>query len=413
MEAKVKKEDLFSPQGHPARPEHPEHPRRGTARDAGPLSRSPLGPYVLNRLPADLAAVTQGRSTYARLAAEQCRVLSAAGADDGPLAADPSCAPLVQLDLLFMLNGYLPAGPAAFPRPLLAALAAQCDRYPSLDPHMSYELLIDVNCAEWETTGHIRVFSDGELGRLERDFYLGHHLAEPAVRGAFDRLSSLVLEPDAVDPAAALEEALRGLDDFRRYMAQYGRLPREAFQAFRHYHMGHPGGARGASGAFMPSVQLLELALLAPTASYELYLDQSLPYFPAWSRSLVSEWRERSRGGDNVVQAVLDGRLKLDRRAAVALLGVIDTFVNFRMVHLGVTRKAIPEAFEPSTRPTRQSILAQGGERDFLGGVRPGDGRGDEPGTSGFSVHNVLTNAVHRLLTARHRLAETLGPVTD
>ncbi|MFD0391919.1 hypothetical protein ACFQ3Z_00925 [Streptomyces nogalater] len=110
---------------------------------------------------------------------------------------------------------------------------------------------------------------------------------------------------------------------------------------------------------------------------------------------------------------MLDGRLKLDRRAAVALLGVIDTFVNFRMVHLGVTRKAIPEAFEPSTRPTRQSILAQGGERDFLGGVRPGDGRGDEPGTSGFSVHNVLTNAVHRLLTARHRLAETLGPVTD
>ncbi|WP_405454060.1 hypothetical protein OG399_44075 [Streptomyces achromogenes] len=410
MEAKVKKEDLFSPQGHTDRPELPERPRRGPAPDADSLLRSPLGPYVLNRLPADLAAVTQGRSTYEQLAAEQCRVLRAAGAEDGPLATDPSTAPLVQLDLLFMLNGYLPAGPTAFPRPLLAALAAQCDRYPSLDPHMSYELLIDVNCAEWETTGHIRVFSDGDLGRLEGDFYLGHHLAEPAVRGAFDRVSSLVLEPHAVDPAAALEEARRGLDDFRRYMAQYGRLPREAFQAFRPYHMGHPGGARGASGAFMPSVQLLELALLAPTALYELYLDQSLAYFPAWSRPVVSEWRERSRDGGNLVQAVLDGRLKPDRRAAVALLGVIDTFVDFRMVHLGVTRKAIPEAFERSARPTRQSILAQGGERDFLGGAGPGDGRGDELGTSGFSVHHVLTNAVHRLLTARRRVAETLGP---
>ncbi|MEU3526514.1 hypothetical protein AB0E62_22055 [Streptomyces sp. NPDC038707] len=409
----MKKEDLFSPQEHPARPGTPERSRRGPARDAGPLSRSPLGPYVLNRLPAELAAVAQGRGTYAQLATEQCRVLRAAGAEDGPLATDLSSARLVQLDLLFMLNGYLPAGPTAFPRPLLAALAAQCDRYPSLDPHMSYELLIDVNCAEWETTGHIRVFSDGDLGRLERDFYLGHHLAEPAARGAFDRLGSLVREPDAVDPAAALEEALRGLDDFRRYMAQYGRLPREAFQAFRRYHMGHPGGARGASGAFMPSVQLLELALLAPTALYERYLEQSLAYFPAWSRPVVSEWRERSRAGGNVVQAVLDGRLELDRRAAVALLGVIDRFVDFRMVHLGVTRKAIPEAFEPSARPTRQSILAQDGERDFLDGAGPGDGRGSERGTSGFSVHNVLTNAVHRLLSARRRLTETLGPVTD
>ncbi|MFF9001104.1 hypothetical protein [Streptomyces achromogenes] len=409
MEAKVKKEDLFSPQGHSGRPRLPGHPPHGAAQDAGSLLRSPLGPYVLNRLPAALAAVAQGRGTYEQLAAEQCHVLRAAGAEDGPLATDPSSARLVQLDLLFMLNGYLPAGPAAFPRPLLAALAAQCDRYPSLDPHMSYELLIDVNCAEWETTGHIRVFTEGDLGRLERDFYLGHHLAEPAVRGAFDRLSSLVLEPDAVDPAAALEEALRGLDDFRRYMARYGRLPREAFQAFRPYHMGHPGGARGASGAFMPSVQLLELALLAPTALYELYLDQSLAYFPAWSRPVVSEWRARSRAGDNVVQAVLDGRLKLDRRAAGALLGVIDTFVDFRMVHLGVTRKAIPEAFEPSARPTRRSILAQDGERDFLGGAGRGAGRGDELGTSGFSVHNVLTNAVHRLLRARRHVAEVLG----
>ncbi|GGM13749.1 hypothetical protein GCM10010129_67280 [Streptomyces fumigatiscleroticus] len=360
---------------------------------------------MLDQLPADLTAVAHGRSTYEQLAVKQCRVLRGLGDDTLP-AGDSSSASLLQLDLLFMLNGYLPAGPTAFPRPLLDAIAAQSARFPALDPHMSYELLIDVNCAEWERTGEIRVFSEGELGLLERDFYLGHRLAEPSVWTAFDRLRSLVLEPDAVDTAASLDEALRGLDDFRTYMAQYGRLPTEAFHAFRPYHMGYPGGPRGASGAFMPSVQLLELVLLPPTTQYGVYLDQSLPYFPTWSRPLVTEWRERSEKGDNVVQAVLGGRLKLDHRAVTALLAVIDRFTDFRMVHLGITRKALPEAFPPEAGPTRRDILAQPGERDILDP--------DDPGTSGFSVHNVLTNAVHRLLTARRRIAaSSVAPGTD
>ncbi|BCK66488.1 hypothetical protein Srufu_004410 [Streptomyces libani subsp. rufus] len=59
----------------------------------------------------------------------------------------------------------------------------------------------------------------------------------------------------------------------------------------------------------MPSVQLLELVLLPPTTQYGIYLDQSLPYFPTWSRPLITEWRELSRKGDNVVQSVLHGRL--------------------------------------------------------------------------------------------------------
>ncbi|MEX3104301.1 hypothetical protein [Streptomyces sp. ST1015] len=388
----MKKTELFS---------HTDNSRtanpRPTPTRTRSTPRSPLAPYVLDHLPADLDAVAHGRVTYEELAAKQRGVLHAL--DDGtPLATDAPSAALVQLDLLFMLNGYLPAGPEAFPRPLLDAIAAQCARFPALDPYLSYETLIDVNCAEWDRTGDIRVFSAGGLGLLERDFYLGHHLAEPPVRIAFELLRALVLEPAAVGTAALLEEALRCLDDFRSHMVQYGRLPTEAFHAFRRYHMSYPGGPRGASGAFMPSVQLLELVLLPPTPQYGVYLDQSLPYFPTWSRTLVTEWRALSRKGDNLVDAVLDGRLKLDDRAATALLRVIDTFTDFRMVHLGVTRKALPEAFASDAKPTRKAIAALGGERDILG-------EGD-PGTSGFSVHNVLTNAVYRLLAARRSLTE-------
>ncbi|WP_416968123.1 hypothetical protein [Streptomyces sp. 4F14] len=386
----MKKTDLFS---------RTEYPRHTPARTRTSPSRSPLAPYVLGHLPADLTAVAHGRGTYGELAAKQCRILREL--DDGiPQVTDADSAALLQLDLLFMLNGYLPAGPSAFPRPLLDAVAAQRARFPMLDLYLSYETLIDVNCAEWDRTGDIRVFSESRLGLLERDFYLGHHLAEPPARIAFDLLRALVLEPDAVGTAAFLEGALHSLDDFRSHMAQYGRLPTEAFHAFRPYHMSYPGGPRGASGAFMPSVHLLELVLLPPTPQYGVYLDESLPYFPTWARPLVTEWRTLSGQGDNVMDAVLDGRLKLDDRAATTLLRVIDTFTDFRMAHLGITRKALPEAFAADARPTRKAIAAQAGERDVLG-------RG-APGTSGFTVQGVLTNAVYRLLAARRSLTEFL-----
>jgi hypothetical protein len=386
----VKKEELFR---------RLETPPRGPA---GAL-RSPLSSYVLNELPADLTAVAQGRRTYGELAAKQSRILTALGPDGWP-AGDPLSASVARLDLLFLLNGYFPAGPASFPRLLLDTIAAHRARFPSLDPHMSYELLIDVNCAEWERGGHIRVFSEGGLGRSERDFYLGHYLSEPAVRTAYERLAPLVLEPGGTDTAAALEQAVECLDDFRLHMAQYHRLTAEAFRSFRRYHAGDPDGPRGASGAFMPSVQLLELVLLAPTPRYEVYLDQCMAYFPRWSRPLITAWRARSRAGGNLVQAVLDGRLVLDHRAATALLRLLDRFTDFRMVHLGITRRTLPEAFALRGAPTRARILAQGGEEDILDT--------DEPGTSGFSARNVLTNAAYRLLTARRRLAGFLGPVT-
>ncbi|MGY5052311.1 hypothetical protein ACWDE0_43260 [Streptomyces sp. 900105755] len=385
-EAVMKQEDLFSGMENPGRTPSSENLPERTLR---------IRNYVLSELPADLSAMSRQKMTYRDLAEKQSRVLEEASASTFPVD-DPAAARVTQLDLLFMLGGFLPAGPEAFPQPLVDAIASQRARHPTLDPHMSYELLIDVNCEQWQRHGHMRVFSEGELGRLERDFYLGHHLAEPAVRTAFDQLSSLLSEPASENLAHNMEETYRKLEEFRIDMARYGRLTKEAFTSFRRYHMGYEGGPRGASGAFMPSVQLLELVLVPPTEEYEVYLDQSMPYFPVWSRPLIAEQRAVSAKGENITQAVLDGRLKLDQQAVSTLLGIFDKFADFRMVHLGVTRKLIPEAFRESDRMTRKDIAAQTGERNILSG--------DTLGTSGFSVRNVLTNAVHRLLAARHEI---------
>ncbi|WP_329042221.1 hypothetical protein OHT61_28860 [Streptomyces sp. NBC_00178] len=385
----MKKDQLFTGLGGP--------PRGAVSADVSVAS--PLRSYVLDALPADLSAVAAGRMTYRELADRQGQLLSSL--EPHALRVDDlAVAQVIQLDLLFMVNGFLPGGPGAVPRHLSDAVAAQCARFPSLDPHMSYELLIDVNAGEWHRSGDMRVFTEGELGGLERDFYLGHHLSEPTVRSAFGLLCTLLQEPDSVDATETLGGVLRGLEEFRLYMAQYSKLTRDAFNSFRQYHMGHPGGPRGASGAFMPSVQLLELALLAPTTEYEVYLDQSMAYFPNWSRPLIAEWRETSRKGDNVVDAVLDGRLKLNDDATATLLNVIDKFADFRMVHLGVTRKTIPEAFPAGSVVTKKGIARQTGEADILDD--------QNPGTSGFSVHNVLVNSVYRLLEA-HRSVASLG----
>ncbi|MFF0388147.1 hypothetical protein ACFYS8_05555 [Kitasatospora sp. NPDC004615] len=355
-------------------------------------SPSPFRDYVLHDLPGDLAEVGRGGLTYRQLAFKQRELVSGVGV----VGDDPRAARVTQLDLLFMLGGFAPAGPLAAPRELTELISAQSARFRSLDPHLSYELLIDVNCEEYRRCGDIRVFSPGQLGTLERDFYLGHHLSEPWIRSAAYGLRTLITAPDAVKPVAVLDDAARCVAEFTSHMASYRRLSGEAFGRFRHFHMGHPGGPRGASGAFMPSVQLLELALLPPTTEYGSYLDLAMSYFPTWSRPVVAQWRSASSLGMNVWQSVRDGRLVLDGAGAERLVQLIDRFVDFRMVHLGITRRMLPEAFPDRTGLTRREIGAQAGERGIL--------NAEHPGTSGFSVRDVLTNAVHRLLELRREV---------
>ncbi|MGA5822604.1 hypothetical protein ACPC54_32680 [Kitasatospora sp. NPDC094028] len=367
------------------------HPRQHTSPAAG-RSGSPLRDYVLHGLPTALGDISAGCLTYRQLADYQEQMLR--NLTPQCLAEDDErTARLLQLDLLFLLSGYAPAGPQAAPHALTELISARCGRFPALDPHLSYELLIDANCEEYLRGGDIRVFSAGRDAALERDFYLGHHLSEPWAKSAAYGLRSLVLPAAAARPAEVLDDVVEHLTEFTRYMARYRRLSQQAFNRFRPYHMGHPGGARGASGAFMPSVHLLELALLPPSNGYGIFLDQSMSYFPSWSRPVIARWRGDSVRGANVFQRLRDGRLVLDRAGRDRLVRVIDKFVDFRMAHLGVTRHALPEAFRERTGLTRRGIREQGGEHDIL------DGR--DPGTSGFSIRHVLTNAVYRLLALR------------
>lgn len=369
-----------------------------TPEDTAPYdtSASPLAPYTLGEMIPDLAAVRDGEMSYADLRAKQEVVL---GQHAMAIAAntDPAAAEVTQLDLAMMVGGYLPAEQDAFkkaPPHLLGLLAQQADRF-SLPGLMDYHLIIDVNSREHQNAGHMRTFT-GDPG--ERDFYYGHYLSEPLVKDAAYELHNLAESPQHLDTRQTLESAADNMDAFFRYMQQYIRMSRESFGGIRPYLTSYPDGTRNASGAFMPSVQLAELALRPPTPEHEKFLDSAMPYYPAWSRDIIADWRERSARGRNVMDMARSGEIAIgtDELAKSALGRLIDGFTNFRMAHLAATRKQIPDAFPEGPVSRRQA--REFGEPDIMA-----DGA---KGTADYNIPNVLVGSTSRMMALRPQVDE-------
>lgn len=364
-------------------------------------SVSPLARYTLTEMPNDLAAVRAQTMPYAELRSKQHDVLT----EHAPAIAantDPYAAAVTQLDLAFMLGSYLPQKEKTYgeaPPQLHALLEQQATRF-DLPARMDYELVIDVNSEEYLRRGHMRTFLAGETALHERDFYFGHYESEPHMKAAAYLLRSTVEHPQRSDTDEVMRAALDNMHNLRQYMAAYARLGKDAMNTFRPYLNTYPDGVRNASGAFMPSVQLAELALHAPSKGHNTYLDECLQYFPRQTRGAIAEWREDSAAGHNVLDLVLSGALRLrPKEGVVALEGLLDEFLRFRTAHLGITRKHIPEAFEDRDAPISRRQLAEFGEPDIMA-----EG---EKGTAGFDIVNVLGGAAYRLVAAKQRLQES------
>lgn len=362
-------------------------------------SSSPLAEYTLTEMVGDLAAVANETMTYDELRTKHETVLAGA-AEQMAANTDPQVAKVTQLDLAFMLGGYLKAdehaGPddekIAFrlaPPQLLGLLKQQADRF-GVPELMDFDLIIDVNSAEYLEHGHMRTFT-GDPG--ERDFYLGHHVSEPHVKAAAYQLRSIIDTPEHVDVNAVLASAADNMQIFRQYMQKYIKLSTAAFGNMRPYLASYPDGTRNASGAFMPGVPLAELALQAPTDEHNKFLDESMPYFPQWSRELIADAREGSARGRNVMDMIASGEITLNQtgeNAKTMLRTFVDEFVRFRMAHHAATRKQIPQAF-PEGAAVSRAALREFGEPDITS-------ENGEKGTADFNIQNVLGGAINRLL---------------
>lgn len=380
--------------------------KRSTVEQMGELGRSPLEAYTVRHLPGELRAVAEGRMGYDELARKQEALLR----ERAPYILDnrdPREAMITQMDLLFMLGGYLPSKQETklSPNLLQRLIVNQCERFENLTPYMTYEMIVDVNCAEYERTGNMRTYTDGKIGQDERDFYYGHFVSEPYIKRAAYNMHELAVNATAKNKLPMLSSIAEDIKEFKLYMGQYSKLSKESFGYFRQYLAGYADGTRNASGAFMPSPQLLELALVAPTETYNTYLNESMPYFPNWAQHRIAELHGTSSEGYNVESQVAQGNLVLNSAEKGMLIQCVDEFINFRMAHLGITKNQIPEAFSSLDKLTRKDIQKINSERQILApNVR---------GTAGFDVRNVLQNSVYRLTSLRERLTGSIGQTEE
>jgi hypothetical protein len=356
--------------------------------------------YILGEMPDDLEAIRNETLTYEELRARHAALLLVARPDI-EANTDEQVALVTQLGLGFMLGAYLPLEKKAYetaPPELLELLESQAQRF-NLPRRMDYELIIDVNTSEYFRTGVMHKFLKSENSLGERDFYQGHNESEFFVKRVASTLQDVIATPDGPVVDVLLATAAADMKNFRQYMQKYFGLSLEAFGSMRPYLAEYPDGIRNASGAFMPSVQLAELALHKPTDGHQVYLDESMPYFPRWSRPEMADKREKSLAGRNIQDLLESGELELSEAGMKSLLTVVREFITFRTTHSAVTRPQIPSVFKGrDDDPKNLNALRAFGEPDILA-----DGG---KGTAGFDVVNVLGGATHRVVILLDELSE-------
>jgi hypothetical protein len=376
----------------------------------------PIAEYIQNDFHSDLAMVVEDHDTYPDLASRHARLLSGAAARVLAHNRDPEVAEITQLDLLFMLGAYLPLEDDAFraaPPELLSALAANKAQFGTPD-RMAYEQIIDINTAEFIKSGYMRTYLSGAVGRDERDFYLGHFLSEPHIKSAFLSVNRVVTMPDCVDTVATLRHAAGEMAEFTEGMNTYRHLSSDSFTKLRSFLKGYPDGTRNASGAFMPSVQLLELALHEPTEQYDKFIDESMPYFPRNTRGAMQTLRQDSSNGINLIQKLEAGEITVTGELKEAFNGIADYFLGFRLRHYGMTQKHIPKAYwktnddgefsqDEAGRRVRKSATTLSEARDIVNerDIMEVD---STPGSAGFNIPHVLGNSVVRLDQLKERI---------
>ena len=359
--------------------------------------------YILGEFPADMRTCGENTGHLSLLARKHAALLRGE-ANRIKSLNDNTQACLTQLDLMMLLGGYLLAKTDAFgvAPPILLELLDSNGQAHNLPTRMTYEFIVDVNTEAFiESGGNIRVFSDGPIAQVERDFYIGHHFAEQHMRSCYEALRDILIHPQTPRKAKQLHGMLRELQEFTHYMAAYSRLPHQEYAYFRRFLHPYPDKTKNASGAFMPAPQLFELLLQPSGFAQQTYITNNLHYFSRWAQPLLKQAVTNKADSPTVAGIMLaDKRWKLTGEEKDALAAVIEQFIEFKLTHIKVAASKIPEAFPKSPTTAREDL------RDFhpfKNATR--DGAGLKQGTGGFAPQDFLGDGIRRLLDLQQRLS--------
>lgn len=337
---------------------------KGGFKESMRVAKRPLGrvsDFVVYDLPSRLALIREGKSVneLSKTVEEMTpntRFLRTLSASDKDLAL---------LDLKMAMFGIIHSGGEPGQKLIEAVkkLAYECDQPESI----TYEEIIMVNPAD-----DPRLFTNGEVGQAEYDFYHTHRLIEPILENALvyaqRARESLKINQD-LGAAAFVSISADSIILANQFVEAVGQqMNPDDFAVFRKY-LGsdQKTGLPGPSGAYTFRVPLLDL-MLAGEQFPEKYGNSiakngNLRFFPREGRDKLKIEIESSLSGKGESLVALNKKLRFSH-ATPQLEKMRTALIDFRGRHYRGVVKQLPGAVgDPNAKGTS-------GENDLGGFLR-------------------------------------------
>ena len=208
----------------------------------------------------------------------------------------------------------------------------------------------------------LRLFTSGELGKSERDFYIGHLICERVlghVAAAIIRAKTLILERRLHTAADVLRDGSLGLNRAVDVMhTMRTELDPRHFNNFRVFFMKDPlSGVPGASGLYSGSFPFIDL-LIHGTDLPQSHLSRirnDLWLYPAPYKDLIKQYfRENHKEGSSLIRLYLSAGSP--KQLAPSIERILDYFTAHRKAHIAAVKHQLPEVFAGKKRGTSGDV---------------------------------------------------------
>ncbi len=252
---------------------------------------------------------------------------------------------LAGLDVKMLEAGIVNAG--GIPGRHLSNLVDQLSQETGMKPSVTYEDVIFINPLQTDP----RLFTQGLIGRSERDFYLGHRLLEDSLSQAVSRCNeaSQILSDQGKGGVRKATQLITEASQIFKPVTSYtnhigSAMSEEAFKVFRQYLRGNPQrGLVGPSGKFTSGIPTLDFLLGgAPIEKEYSKLDEELGYYPRGGQKDIQRARIKAQRGQSLID--LSRGLGNPPEIFEPIVQMSRAIREFRGAHLKAVRHQVPEA---------------------------------------------------------------------
>lgn len=328
---------------------------QGGFKEVDRVPMRPLGQvsdFVVERLPDELAKIRDGVTTAVELSQKVEEILP--GNLIHKLLPGSGSKDLALLDLKMLMFGIVHSG--GEPGPHLQELVKSFAVLTGQPESITYEEIILIN-PEHDP----RLFTSGEVGAAEYDFYHLHRLVEPVLEEAIiaANVSKTALkEGDNLTAAAYIAQSSAHINLAAQHVRVVGQeMDPKLFEAFRPY-LGEyaEAGLPGPSGAFTARIPLLDMAFAGEQFPGEYYDSighgDKLLFFPRDGRVKMEQEMERIADSKNESLVGLYQTHGRSEEVGQELELMRQALLEFRQQHYKGVVRQVPKAVNDSIAGT-------------------------------------------------------------